>query len=148
MWFSWLEPALAAGVWSFLSKSDFTWYTEVTGIVPPICANEFPFPHSINPTQQSLCHCVWHGTVTVFIWNREMGHSLHKIRTSLLSLLLDDNYRPVPCHSVYWAFALHMWSVCFIYLCLEIPHLTLESREMKSYCHSLTRKSCEKSRML
>lgn len=76
-------------------------------------------------------HCAWHGIVRVSIWNRETSHNVHKFRTSLLNHLLNGNCKLILRHCVYWAFALHMRSVCFIYLWLEIPPLTLESREMK-----------------
>lgn len=127
-----LVPALAAGVWG-LSANKTSYATQKwQKLYHPFVQMSF---HSLLTTSTLLSslfgHCAWHGTVTASIWNRETSHNFHKFRTSLLNHLLKGNCKLILCHSVYWAFALHMRSVCFIYLWLEIPYLTLESREMK-----------------
>lgn len=86
--------------------------------------------HKLN-SAPILRHCVWHGTVTVFI----LGTGRQVIAFTKSGPPCWTTYWTATVSlfhvTVYWAFALHMPSVCFIYLWLEIPHLTLESREMK-----------------
>jgi hypothetical protein len=124
-WFSLLVSVLSAKVWGSVNKSDFSRNTEVTEkllLLLVWMSSCFP-SHSFSPNSATFpSHCGWHGKVTVFMLNSHC-----KIRSSLLNHSLSGNYKFISCHSVYLAFALHMLSVCFIYLYLEIPCLTAES---------------------